>query len=55
VKERKGTVPERMDVKGKSKKIENNHNDKEDICQYEDFSKELPRWPNTGREGWNRT
>jgi hypothetical protein len=28
-----GTVPERMDVKGKSKKIENNHTDKEDICR----------------------
>jgi hypothetical protein len=42
-------------LEGKSKKIENNHTDKKVNIDVEDFSKELPRWPKTGREGWNRT
>jgi hypothetical protein len=45
----------REDVKGKSKRIENNHTDKKVNVDGEDFSKELPRWPKTDREGWNRT
>jgi hypothetical protein len=45
----------REDVKGKSKKIENNHNDKKVNVDVGDFSKELPQWPKTSREGWNRT
>jgi hypothetical protein len=42
-------------LRGKSKKIENNHTDKKVNVDVEDFSKELPRWPKTAREGWNRT
>jgi hypothetical protein len=51
----KGTVPRGWMLKEKSKKIENNHTDKKVNVDVEDFSKELPRWPKTGREGWNRT
>jgi hypothetical protein len=42
-------------LRGKSKEIENNHTDKKVNVDVEDLPNELPRWPNIGKEGWNRT